>query len=68
VVVCGYRSQDESVSIADPLKDNPLHGTGYYRASVYRLIGAIFLGSSSDDANVLMVQPRNWKRPSSVVA
>jgi hypothetical protein len=66
IVVCGYHSKDLSVSVADPLMDNPLHGTKYYRASVHRLIGAIYLGSSSDDANVLMIQPRSWKRPPSV--
>jgi hypothetical protein len=57
LVVCGYRSKDMSVSIADPLKDNPLTGSNYYRASVYRLIGAIFLGSRSDDGNLLVIQP-----------
>jgi len=61
VVVCGYRSQDESVSIADPLKDNPLHGTKYYRASVYLLIGAIFLGAMTDDANCLVIRPKGWE-------
>ena len=60
VVVCGYRSEDESVSIADPYKENPLHGSKYYRASVYRLIGAIFLGAATDDANCLVIQPKDW--------
>jgi hypothetical protein len=61
VVVCGYHSQDETVSIADPLKDNPLHNTKYYRASVYRLIGAIFLGAMTDDANCLVIRPKGWE-------
>jgi len=61
VVVCGYRSQDETVSIADPLKDNPLHGTKYYRTSVHRLIGAIFLGAMTDDANCLVIRPKGWE-------
>jgi hypothetical protein len=65
IVVCGYHSKDRSVSVADPLMDNPLHGTKYYRAGVYRLIGAIFLGSASDDANLLVIQPKAWKRPTS---
>ena len=38
VVLCGYHSKEGTVSIADPLMDNPLHGSKYYRASVYRLI------------------------------
>ena len=61
IVVCGYRSNDESVSVADPLMDNPAHGTKYYRASVHRLIGAIFLGAASDDANCLVIRPKNWQ-------
>jgi hypothetical protein len=64
VVVCGYRSRDLSVAIADPLKDNPLHeGQQYYRANVYRLIGAIFLGARSNDANLMVIRPKGWKRP-----
>jgi hypothetical protein len=61
IVVCGYRSSDDSVSVADPLMDNPAHGSKYYRASVHRLIGAIFLGATSDDANCLVIRPKNWK-------
>jgi hypothetical protein len=62
IVVCGYRDSDNSVSVADPLMDNPAHGTKYYRASVHRLIGAIVLGAASDDANCLVIRPKNWKR------
>jgi hypothetical protein len=62
VVVCGYHSKEGSVSIADPLKDNPLHGSKYYRASVYRLIGAIFLGAATDDSNFLVIRPKNWRK------
>jgi len=62
VVVCGYRSEDESVGIADPLRDNPLHGTSYYRCSIHRLIGAIFLGTMTNDANCLVIQPKDWPR------
>jgi hypothetical protein len=64
IVVCGYRSRDSSVSVADPLMDNPAHGTKYYRASIHRLIGSIFLGAASDDANCLVIRPKSW-RPAS---
>jgi hypothetical protein len=63
IVLCGYRAEDHSVAIADPLKDNPAHGTKYYRASVYRLIGAIFLGVGSDDGNLMLIRPKGWKAP-----
>jgi len=66
IVLCGYRSSDDSVSIADPLLDNPAHGTKYYRASVYRLLAAIFLGVGSDDGNFMLIRPKGWegKKPS----
>ena len=59
-----YRSSDQTVAIADPLLDNPAHGTKYYRANVYRLLGAIFLGVASDDGNSLVLRPKGWKKPS----
>lgn len=62
VVLCGYRSEDQSVSIADPLLDNPAHGTKYYRVSVHRLLGAIFLGVGSDDGNLLRIRPKGFER------
>jgi len=61
IVLCGYRDSDQTVAIADPLKDNPAHGTKYYRATVHRLIGAIFLGVGSDDGNLLCIRPKDWR-------
>lgn len=63
VVLCGYRTSDHSVAIADPLLDNPAHGKQHYRASVHRLIGAVFLGVGSDDGNFLLIRPKGWKLP-----
>jgi hypothetical protein len=62
IVICGYRSSDQTVSIADPLMDNPAHGTKYYRATVYRLLGAIFLGVTSDDGNLMLIRPKGWEQ------
>jgi hypothetical protein len=61
IVLCGYRDSDHSVAIADPLLDNPAHGTKYYRASMWRLLGAIFLGVGSDDGNLLWIRPKGWR-------
>ena len=61
IVICGFDPADGSVAIADPLLDNPAHGTKYYRASVHRLIGAIFLGVGSDDGNLLLIRPKGSK-------
>jgi hypothetical protein len=63
IVLCGYRTSDQTVAVADPLLDNPAHGTKYYRASVYRLLGAIFLGVGSDDGNLMLIRPKGWTGP-----
>lgn len=62
IVLCGYSDVDQSVAIADPLMDNPLHGTKYYRSSTYRLLGAIFLGVGSDDGNLMRIRPKDWQQ------
>jgi hypothetical protein len=63
IVLGGYRDSDHTVAIADPLLDNPAHGTKYYRATVWRLLGAIFLGVGSDDGNLMRIRPKGWKKP-----
>jgi len=68
IVLCGYRSEDQSVAIADPLLDNPAHGTKYYRASVYRLLGAIFLGVGSDDGNLMRICPKGFEQAADATA
>ncbi len=65
VVLHGYRSDDMTVAVADPLLDNPAYGTKYYRAGFHRLAGAIFLGVGSDDGNLLALRPKGWTKPSS---
>jgi hypothetical protein len=65
IVLCGYSEKDHTVAIADPLLDNPAHGTKYYRATVWRLLGAIFLGVGSDDGNLMLIKPKGWKGPAS---
>lgn len=62
IVLGGYRDTDQSVAIADPLLDNPLYGTKYYRVNMFRLIGAIFLGVGSDDGNLLVIRPKGAKK------
>lgn len=63
IVLSGYRSEDQSVAIADPLLHNPADGTKYYRVNVYRVLGAILPGVGSDDGNLMLVRPRGWKQP-----
>jgi hypothetical protein len=61
LVLCGYSDKDQSVAISDPLKDNPLHNSKYYRTSVYRFLGALFLGVGSDDGNLMRIRPKDWQ-------
>jgi hypothetical protein len=63
IVIGGCDSRDQTAAIADPLLDNPAHGKKYYRATIHRLIGAIFLGVGSDDGNLLLIKPKGWKKP-----
>jgi hypothetical protein len=68
LVVRGYHPKSQTVSIADPLSDNPLHGKQYYRTTVHRLIGAIFLGDNSNDSNFLVLRPPRGARPAKAKA
>jgi hypothetical protein len=46
-----------SVSVADPLLDNPRFGSQYYQVPVERLIASIMLGIVTYDANLLVILP-----------
>lgn len=58
VVVSGVDPVSGDFRISDPSQDNPLHGSGTYWVSPYRLIGAIFLGVTTYDGNLLVIRPR----------
>ena len=58
LILAGCDTKKGTIDIADPLMDNPLHGTKYYSVTVHRLLGALFLGAASDDANVLVIRPK----------
>lgn len=57
VVLRGYDRGKREVSVADPLLDNPKFGSHYYSVRIERLIGAIFLGILTHDANLLVMYP-----------
>jgi len=57
VVLCGYDSARHHVKVADPLLPNPLSEGQYYFVDMHRLIGAIYLGVLTYDANVLVLEP-----------
>jgi hypothetical protein len=58
VVVSGVDPATGGFRVSDPSQDNPLHGSGTYWVSPHRLVGAILLGVTTYDGNVLIVKPR----------
>jgi hypothetical protein len=57
VVLCGYDVGSHEVRVADPYLRNPFRGQ-YYPVAMHRLIGAIYLGVLTYDANLLVLEPR----------
>lgn len=64
VVLTGYNREDRNVSLADPLKKNPIASSRYYSVNIYRLICAIMLGILSYDGNLLIIQAKKRKSES----
>jgi len=62
VVLTGYDSKNRSVSVADPLRTNPVADSRYYSVSIYRLVCAIMLGILTYDGNLLVIQKRESKK------
>jgi hypothetical protein len=57
VVLCGYDPETHEVTVADPLLPNPVSDSQYYQVGLPRLIGAIYLGVLTYDANLLVLEP-----------
>ncbi|MEX1024699.1 MAG: hypothetical protein WD226_06430 [Planctomycetota bacterium] len=57
VVLTGYLPATAEVLVSDPLHPNPLSETHTYPVPVQRLIGAIYLGVLTYDANLLVFEP-----------
>lgn len=58
VVLCGYNEEKRLVVVADPHRENPISHDNYYKVPVTRLINAIMLGVLTQDANLLIIQPK----------
>ena len=58
VVLCGYDRAARQVMVADPLQDSPLsRKRPVYPMHIDRVLGAIFLGVLTSDANLLLLEP-----------
>ncbi len=61
VVLCGYDKEEREVLVADPLHSNPTE-RHLYEVPINRVIGAIFLGIVTYDANLLVIEPNPHAR------
>jgi hypothetical protein len=58
VVVGGYDSKTRQVHVADPYRANPYAADGQYAVDIRRLLGAVLLGATTYDANLLLIEPK----------
>lgn len=58
VVLNGITPDENTVSIADPLKNNPMSDGHHYEVDIHRLINSIMLGMVTYDANLLIINPK----------
>lgn len=61
VVLNGYDKERRTVSVADPLHDNPLGEGHLYETRIFRLINAILLGIITYDANIIVITPKSGR-------
>ena len=57
VVLTGYDSRQREVQISDPMHPNPLAKVHTYQVKMERVIGAIYLGVLTHDANLIVLEP-----------
>jgi hypothetical protein len=57
VVLYGFHEGSREVLVADPLRENPLVGDQHYSVGIDRLLGAIMLGVTTYDGNLLVLDP-----------
>jgi len=58
VVISGFDPESGRFRISDPSQDNPRHGSGTYWVRPSRLIGALFLGATTYDGNLVIIRPK----------
>lgn len=62
VVLTGYLSETREVFVSDPLHPNPLSKIHTYPVKIERVIGAIYLGVLTYDANLVVIEPMGSER------
>jgi hypothetical protein len=59
VVLTGYSARRREVHVTDPMYPNPLSEVHTYPVNIERLLGAIYLGVLTYDANIILIEPRS---------
>lgn len=60
VLVRGYLRGERKILVADPWHPNPVRAEGIYWVDAHRFVSAVMLGIVTYDANLLVVQPKEW--------
>ncbi len=60
VVLTGYVPHERLVHVSDPLYPNPMAKSHDYTVGIGRVIGAVYLGALTHDANLLILEPEGW--------
>jgi hypothetical protein len=63
VVLTGYRPDDREILVSDPMHPNPLAKVHTYPVKMERVIGAIYLGVLTYDANLMVIEPVAGRSP-----
>ena len=63
VVLTGYDADRREVLVTDPMHPNPLSVIHTYPVRIERVIGAIFLGVLTFDANLIVIEPADGRTP-----
>ncbi len=58
VLLAGYTPKVQRVHVVDPLHPGAPEDRGHYPVRIERLVGAIYLGALTHDANLLLLRPK----------
>lgn len=58
VVISGYDESESNFIVADPHQPNPISSDNHYTVSRSKLINSIMLGALTNDANLLIITPK----------
>ncbi len=58
VILCGYNREDKTITVADPLTQNPFSASRKYEVHIDRVLCSILLGVLTYDANFLIIKPK----------